>query len=90
MSNVIGFLGGIGGNRQGILEYMQELDSARIPFVIKASDDAGLALEAQTIAKASGVPHVIMYRRAGEGWDVPDYNLTPAQAADFLISDYLS
>ncbi len=80
-TNKIGFIGGVGGNRTGIGEYMRRLDAARIPFCIKASDNAGIAFEAQQLAAESGVPHVICYRRAGNLWDVPDYEKSPEAAA---------
>ena len=80
--NKIGFHLSPGGNAQGLGEWMRKLDSAGIPFCIKGADSAGPVFEGQQLAKASGVPHVLIYRRSsGQGWDLPDYSLPPADSA---------
>ena len=77
--NKVGFHAGIAGNATGISDWMRDLDAAGVPFFLKSADDAGVLLEAQNLAAASGVPHVIVYRNAGN--DVPDYSLSPQAAA---------
>jgi hypothetical protein len=75
----IGFHVGPGGNRSGIGDWERSLDNAGIPFFLKSVDDAGAIWEAQQIAKASGVPHILVYRNTQ--LDTPDYNLDPVTAA---------
>ncbi len=77
----IGFHVGVGGNRHGLGEWMRRLDMAGVPFFLKSADDAGPLLEAQEIARASSVPHVLVYRRSGNDYDTPDYSLPAAEAA---------
>ncbi|UCC82217.1 MAG: PKD domain-containing protein [Gemmatimonadota bacterium] len=80
----IGFHVGPGGNAQGLGEWMRCLDAAGIPFFLKSADAAGPIWEAAQLKAASGVPHVLIYRRSvGTGWnfDVPDYNAPPAEEA---------
>ena len=77
----IGFHVGPGGNRNGLGEYMRRLDEAGVPFFIKSVSDAGALIEAQELMRQSGVPHVLVYRWADVGYDVPDYTLSPAAAA---------
>ena len=79
--NKIGFHTSPGGNAVGLGDWMRELDAAGIPFCIKGTDTAGPVYEGQELARASGVPHVLIYRKSGDGWDVPDYDRTPADAA---------
>jgi hypothetical protein len=61
---------------------MRRLDEAGVPFFLKSADDAGPLFEAQQLVQASGVPHTLVYRRSGEGFDVPRYDLPPDQAAE--------
>jgi PKD repeat protein len=80
----IGFHVAVGGNRDGINDYMTALDDAGVPFCIKTVDDAGIILDGVQMAAASGVPHSLVYRIcSASGWnpDVPDYSLTPYAAA---------
>lgn len=79
--NKIGFHISPGGYAQGLGDYFRALDAAGIPACIKGTDYAGPVFELQELAKASGVPHVLVYRKSGDGWDVPDYNLSPFDAA---------
>lgn len=85
--NVIGFHVGPGGNPTGIGDWMRRLDAAGIPFFLKSVDNYGPLSEGVGIARASGVPHTIIYRLSsfgqGDGfnYDVPDYDLSPAEAA---------
>jgi hypothetical protein len=81
----IGFHTGPGGNRNGIGDYWKALDAAGIPAVLISVDDAGPCYELDLIAKASGVPHVNIYRVhvniPGFDASVPDYSLDPYSAA---------
>ncbi|MEM7802687.1 MAG: hypothetical protein AAF633_26080 [Chloroflexota bacterium] len=77
----IGFHVGPGGTMKGLTEWMESLDAQGIPFFLKSVDAAGPLLEAQNIAKASGVPHVLVYRRAGGYYELPNYNMPPEESA---------
>ncbi|WP_420643864.1 hypothetical protein [Candidatus Leptofilum sp.] len=83
----IGFHTGIGGNSEGLEAWMRALDAAGIPFFLKSVDNAQPLFVAQEIRRQSGVPHVLVYRRASLGgsnydWNVPNYSLPAAQAAE--------
>lgn len=81
----IGFHVGLGGNSAGLEEWMRRLDAAGVPFFLKSVDNAQPILFAQELMRASGVPHVLVYRKAAGGdydWDVPNYALPPQQAAE--------
>jgi len=77
----IGFHTGIGGNRTGIGDWMRNLDSAGVPFFLKSADDAGPIFDAQAIVRDSDVPHTLVFRRTGDEYDTPDYDLPPEEAA---------
>jgi hypothetical protein len=79
--NKIGFHTGMGGNLTGLDEWMEALDAAGAPIFLKSADNAQPLYEAQQLAQQSGVPHVLVFRRTGVEYDVPDYNLPPVQAA---------
>ncbi len=75
------FFHGIG---TGIGDLMRQCDGAKIPIVTKSISNEGWAVEAAGIKKASGVPHVIIYRDPNPGGaasDEPDYTLGPEAAA---------
>lgn len=72
---------GPGGNQTGIGTWMERLNAAGVPFFLKSVDNAGPLTEAQAMAKASGVPHTLVYRTSGDSYDTPDYSLPPAEAA---------
>ena len=83
----IGFHTGIGGNSAGLEEWMRALDAAGVPFFLKSVDNAQPIFVAQEIMKQSGVPHVLVYRKAAQGgsdydWNVPNYSLPANQAAE--------
>lgn len=82
----IGFHVSIGGNTTGLEEWMRRLDEAGVPFFLKSVDNAQPILFAQELKRASGVPHVLVYRKASGGenhnWDVPNYALPADQAAE--------
>lgn len=77
----IGFHTGIGGNRNGLGDWMKRLDAAGVPFFLKSVDDSGPLVEAQEIIRQSEVPHTLVYRRSGDEFDTPNYDLSPAAAA---------
>lgn len=89
----IGFHTGPGGNRAGIGEHWQALDSAGIPAIHISVDEAGTCYELDRLAKASNVPHVNVYRICdkipGFNADVPDYALEPRRAAEIWASAIL-
>ncbi|MDX1613483.1 MAG: hypothetical protein R3300_04180 [Candidatus Promineifilaceae bacterium] len=77
----MGFHVSVGGNRQGLGEWMHRLNAAKVPFFLKSVGDAGPLLEAQQLAQQSGVPHVLVFRQSGDEYDTPDYSLPPEEAA---------
>lgn len=81
----IGFHTGMDGNTEGLFEYMQQLDSSGVPFFLKTVDNAEFVYYAQEMAKVSGIPHTLVFRaHSGTGnydYDVPNYNLSPKEAA---------
>ncbi len=77
----MGFHTSVGGNQAGLTEWMQRLDAAGVPFFLKSVDNAEPLYAAQQLIQASGVPHTLVYRRSGGEYDVPNYDLPPAQAA---------
>lgn len=77
----IGLHVGPGGNPTGLGEWMRRLDEAGVPFFLKSADHAGPIWEAQEIMRDSDVPHTLVYRRSGPGFDHPDYSLPPEEAA---------
>jgi hypothetical protein len=84
--NKIGFHTGIDGNIDGLDEWMASLDAAGIPIFLKSADNAEPLYKAQLLAKASGVPHTLVFRRStgkysDVDYNVPNYNLTPTIAA---------
>lgn len=80
-TNKIGFHVGMGGNLEGLSDWMRELDAAGVPIILKSADNAGPLYEAQQLAQQSGVPHILIYRRTGPEYDVPNYSLPPREAA---------
>ena len=82
-----GFHVGPGGNRNGIGVHWQDLDAAGISATLKSADDYGPCGELAAIAAASGVTHHIIFRLStagqndGYNYDVPNYNLSPDDAA---------
>jgi len=79
--NKIGFHIQLFGGREGLQEYMEALDAAGVPIVLKTANDAEYVYKAQELGKASGVEHVLIYRDATNGRDIPDYSLDPITAA---------
>ncbi len=79
--NKIGFHIQLFGSRDGLEDYIQALDSAGVPVVLKAANDAEFIYKTQLLAEASGVEHVLIYRDATHGRDIPDYGEDPVTAA---------
>lgn len=81
--NKIGFHAGVNGTMEGLEEWMRQLDAAGVPFFIKTADNAEPVYIAQELMKQSGVPHTLVYRKAagGDFYNVPNYDLPPAEAA---------
>jgi hypothetical protein len=52
-----------------------------VPFFLKSADDAGPLFDAQQIVRDSDVPHTLVFRRSGDEYDTPDYDLPPKEAA---------
>ncbi|HIP73749.1 MAG TPA: hypothetical protein EYH05_20415 [Anaerolineae bacterium] len=77
----MGFHTSVGGNQAGLDDWMQKLDAAGVPFFLKSVDNAEPLYAAQQLIQVSGVPHTLVYRRSGGEYDVPNYDLPPAQAA---------
>jgi hypothetical protein len=74
----IGFHIGPGGNASGLDDdYLKPLDAAGIRWCLKSVD--AYPLDAVNIARASGIPHTIIWRSTFH--DVPDYTKTPKDAA---------
>jgi hypothetical protein len=76
----IGFHTGF-GDPDGLDEWMQRLDVAGVPFFLKSVDNAEPLYKAQLLMQQSGVPHVLVYRRSAPDFDLPNYSLSPAAAA---------
>lgn len=83
--NKIGFHTGPAGNRTGLNRggFMERLDQARIPFMIKSVDDYGPCFEGVEYILKSSVPHVVVYRLSTAGqndgftYDIPRYDDFP-------------
>ena len=83
--NKIGFHTGPGGNRTGLNRggFMERLNQARIPFMVKSVDDYGPCFETAEYIHNSGVPHVAVYRLSSAGqadgftYDIPRYDDFP-------------
>lgn len=86
----IGFHTSVGGNPTGIGDHLRRLDAAGVPFFIKAADSMTGLFDAQMLMRKSSVPHTAVFRRSVgyqgakpiENPDVPDYNLSPEEAAE--------
>lgn len=79
--NKIGFHVGIGGNREGLIESITELDAAGVPVFLKTVNDAEPVYKVQEMMKASGVPHVLVYRDVRSRVENWEFDLPPEQVA---------
>src|SRR5690606_14592821 len=66
-----------------LVPMMETLDAAGVPFFLKSTDNAQPLYIAQELMKASGVPHVLVYRRVSGVDNVPNYQADPKAAAGF-------
>ena len=57
------------------------LDEHCVPFFLKSVDNAQHLFFAQQLKQQSGAPHTLVWRRTGLQFEVPNYDLPPAQAA---------
>jgi len=79
--NKIGFHIGVGGNREGLIDSITELDAAGVPVFLKTANDAEPLFITQELMKVSNVPHILVYRDVAAGIDELDYDLPPELAA---------
>ena len=80
----IGFHVSVGGNTDGLGDWMRQLDAVGVPFFLKSADNAEPLFVAQELMRQSGVPHTLVYRKVagGDHISVPYYDLPPQQAAE--------
>jgi hypothetical protein len=84
--NKIGFHVGVGGNREGLIESITELDAAGVPVFLKTVSDAEPVYITQEMMKKSGVPHILVYRDVDSVLNDPsDFSLP---AADIAIANW--
>jgi hypothetical protein len=81
-----GFHTGVTGHTDGIGDFLRAVDAAGVPFLAYCADGSTSLYDAQTIMRASSVPHNAIFRRTHfphnqGGSDVPDYTEPPAEAA---------
>lgn len=76
--NKVGFHVTFLEDRDELDTWMTRLDEAGVPMMLKSVDNAEPVYRAQELMKASGVPHVLVFRSTA--YDVPDYSM-PARAA---------
>jgi hypothetical protein len=84
MTFAFGFHTSTGGNKNGLGAFIQRLNAAGIPVMIKATADAGPAYEAQESGKQHGIDNLLIYRVTNNSiyeYDTPRYDLPPSQAA---------
>jgi hypothetical protein len=79
--NKIGFHTGHKGNTTGLHDMLALLDEHCVPFFLKSVDNAQHLFFAQQLKQQSGLPHILVWRRTGLQFEVPNYDLPPAQAA---------
>lgn len=77
----IGFHYFIGGNKNGSGQFIEKLNAAGIPVMIKGASDAGLCFEAQETGKKYGVENLLVWRATSGREDRADYWLAPSEAA---------
>lgn len=75
---------GLHGIGSGVGDYLRAITAAGIPGCFKSVRNEGWAVEAAEAARASGVPHTIIYRDPkppGLNDDIPDFNRSPRSSA---------
>jgi len=84
---VTSFHVGIGGNKDGIGQWMRSLNDAGIPFPLKSVDEYGVLFEALTVGIERNITNWLVYRMsefehsAAGVRETPDYTLPPYDAA---------
>ena len=81
MTLVTGFHFSIGGNKTGSGAFIDRLNAAGIPVMMKGASDAGLCFEAQEKGKLHGVENILIWRATSDREDRADYWLAPSVAA---------
>lgn len=81
MSLAMGFHYSIGGNKTGSGAFIDRLNAAGIPVMMKGASDAGLCFEAQEKGKLYGVENILIWRATSDREDRADYWLAPSVAA---------
>jgi hypothetical protein len=76
-----GFHYSIGGNKTGVGQFIDKLNAAGIPVMMKGASDAGLCFEAQEKGKQYGVENTLIWRATSGREDRADYWLAPSEAA---------
>ena len=71
----------IGGNKNGSGAFIEKLNAAGIPVMMKGASDAGLCFEAQEKGKQYGVENILIWRATSDREDRADYWLAPSEAA---------
>ncbi len=84
--NKIGFHVSVGGNANGLGDWMRALNNAGVPFFLKSTDAAGPIYEAQQLMKANeaagrNIPHTLVFRRTDPFYETPNFELAPEEAA---------
>lgn len=86
--NKIGFHVAVGGNANGLGNWMRQLNDAGVPFFLKSVDAAGALAEAQQLIKTNetlgrDVDHTLVFRLTEPKFEAPYYNygLSPEDAA---------
>ncbi len=73
--NIYGFhIAEGGGNQDGIGDHWAALDAAGKIITLKSVGNVGDCNFVASLARASGLPHVIVYRTADPPYELPDYN----------------
>jgi len=83
---VNGFHTGVTGKPDGIGDFLRAVDAAGVPFFAYCASGTTSLIDAQEIMRSSDVSHNAVFRRVRfphnqGGYDVPDYNLEPREAA---------
>lgn len=85
--SVIGWHYSIGGNKNGVGDFITKLNQNGIPIMLKGVDDAGLCFEGMQKGQQYGINNHLIYRVSTAGqnngtqYDVPDYVKSPKSAA---------
>jgi uncharacterized protein YgiM (DUF1202 family) len=89
----LGFHTGPGGMKDGLGAWMRALNSAGIPFGLKAADEYGPLFEAVNVGRQHNVANWLGFRfsRAADriSREVPDYNVAPWEDAPLLCHELL-